>query len=112
MPIDVEGGRLAEMFLCWRMPELSRPHCQRISQGFSQIRLGHLGEQPLHVEVAVGPFPTTEQCEGIARLVPQIPGPTETDDAKKQQGQQKHSTRGAREVGHTRGRLKRTRSPS
>jgi hypothetical protein len=57
MSIDVVGGRLVEVPLCWRMPKLCRPSGKRIAQEFSLICLGHQGEQPLRVEVAVGPFP-------------------------------------------------------
>ncbi len=91
------------------MPQLSRPSSQRVGQGFSLIRLGHQGKQPLHVEVAIGPLPTTEQRERIARIAAQIPGPTEPDDPKKQQGQHEHPARDKREVGQTRVHLPRTR---
>ena len=53
---EISGG-LTEVFQLWRVPELSRPSGKRIGQGFSPIRLGHLGEQSLRVEVAVGTFP-------------------------------------------------------
>lgn len=112
MSIDVEGGGLAKGFLYWRMPQSSRPSSKYIGQEFGQIRLGHQGEQSLRVEVAVGPLSASEQCERIAGIAAQIPGPTKPDDLKKQQGQHQHPARGAREAGQTRGPLKRTRSQS
>ena len=65
MSIEVEGGGLTEVFLLWHSPKRSCPSRQRIGQGFSLIRSSHLGEQPFRVEVAVGTFPATEQCERI-----------------------------------------------
>src|SRR5260370_41169620 len=93
MAIDVVGGALAKGFRrCWE-PEMSRPRSKRIGQGFSLIRLGHQGEQSLRVEIAVGPFPTTEQRERIASVAAQIPSPMEPNDPEKQQGQHQHPAR-------------------
>jgi hypothetical protein len=81
MSIDVVGGGITGGLLLRRVPELSCPSRQRIGQGFSLIRPGHLREQPLRVEVAVGAVATTEQRERTASVAAQIPGPTEPDDS-------------------------------
>src|SRR6266567_4121140 len=76
-------------------PQRSGPACERFSQERIGSNGGQLRQKSFGMAVAVGPMPTSEQCQSLATVAPQIPGSSQSDGLQEQECEQE-TTQGCR----------------
>ncbi len=86
------------------MPELDGPTSQRTREAIGGTGVGDPGQKPLDMPIAIGPAASGEEGEGIAAVATQIPGAAQSDDRKKEQGQQHRPQGGMPHPPEVRGR--------
>src|SRR5436305_12252133 len=77
MSIDVENRNRAVCQSQPWFPERGSPACKSLGEGSIRFRLRQFSQKSLDVAIPVGQAATCEECQSLAGVATQVPGPSQ-----------------------------------